>query len=315
MNTPDICVLRQKEQHLTAADYAAVLRERLPGYDVAVADTPAEERRLLGRATVATGPDIDESFLEEAEKLRLFACMYAGTDHLPLEAFEARDVAVTNGAGVHGQNVAEHVIGVLLSFTNQFHRAWRQANRCEWRAYPTGELNGSTVTVVGMGAIGRAVVELIEPFGAETIGVRYTPENGGPTDDVFGFDDVHEALSRTEYLVITAPLTDETRGLIDAEALATLPPDAIVVNVGRGAVIDTSALVEVLRRNAIGGAALDVTDPEPLPREHPLWSFQNVFITPHNAGHTPEYYDRLSSLVATNVRRLDSDAALQNRIV
>jgi phosphoglycerate dehydrogenase-like enzyme len=134
--------------------------------------------------------------------------------------------------------------------------------------------------------------------------VRYTPAKGGPTDEVIGYDEdaLHEALSRTDYLVLACPLTDETRGLVGAAELQTLEPHAVVVNVARGPVVDTDALLYALQDNAVGGAVLDVTDPEPLPGDHDLWRQSNAFVTPHASGHTPAYYDRVADILAENVR-------------
>ena len=300
---PDVVVLRQKPHGIPAVEYADALRERLPDREVAIARTPAEERELIRTAPVATGPYVDEETIDAAENLRLFACAYAGTGHLPMDAFEERGIAVTNASGVHGPNIAEYAVGAMVSLARRFPRAWRQGERREWRSYRTDEIRGSTVTVVGLGAIGETLVERLDAFGVETIGVRYSPEKGGPTDEVRGFDEIHGALARTDYLVLACPLTDTTRGLIDAEALRTLPPTAALINVARGKVVDTDALVSELRSNRLRGAALDVTDPEPLPEDHPLWGLANVQITPHNAGHTPHYFERLAEIVAENVER------------
>ena len=189
-----------------------------------------------------------------------------------------------------------------------------------WRHYHAHELQGSTVTIVGLGAIGQAVCARLEPFGVETIGVRYSPENGGPTDEVIGFeaDEFHGALARTDYLVLACPLTETTRGLIDRAVFRTLDPNAVLVNVARGPVVDTAALVKAIRTSWIRGAALDVTDPEPLPEDHPIWAFDTLQITPHNAGHTPNYYDRLADIVAENARRFaadGADATLENQVL
>ncbi|WP_433624722.1 D-2-hydroxyacid dehydrogenase [Halomicrococcus sp. NG-SE-24] len=303
---------------MPVAEYAEELRERLPGVEVRRAETPAEERELVADAEIVTGMSIDEELLERADDLRLFACAYAGTGHLPLDALESQGVAVTNASGVHGPNIGEHVVGAVLSFVRGFHEAWRRQQRREWRHFRARELQGSTVTVVGLGAIGHAVVERLDGFGVETLGVRYSPKKGGPTDEVFGFDEFHDALARTDFLVLACPLTDETCGLVGAEEFDTLPPDALLVNVARGKVVETDALVSALRGNQIDGAALDVTDPEPLPEDHPLWNFENVTITPHNAGHTPEYYARLADVVAGNVERVVATGEyddLDNRVV
>ncbi|UIO98594.1 D-2-hydroxyacid dehydrogenase [Halobaculum sp. CBA1158] len=300
-----IVVTRQKIHGHPAEEFAAALRERLPDHEVVVADTPEREREALRTADVATGEGYAvEEHLDDAASLRLFAGVYAGTGHLDLDAFEEAGVAVTNASGVHGPNISEYVIGALVALARDFRRATRQQDRREWRAYPTTELYDSTVTVVGLGAIGTAVVDRLEPFGVETLGVRYTPEKGGPTDEVFGFDELHDALARTDHLVLACPLTDDTEGLIDREAIRTLPPQATLVNIARGPVVDTDDLVYALRWNQIRGAFLDVTDPEPLPEDHPLWGFDDVHITPHNAGHTPRYFDRVADILAGNVERL-----------
>ncbi|WP_251330111.1 D-2-hydroxyacid dehydrogenase [Haloplanus pelagicus] len=316
MTDPDVVVLRQKVHGMDPESYGTKLRERLPDHDVAVATTPDEERDLLRRARVATGIHFDTELLDGAESLDLFACAFAGTGHLDVDAFADAGVAVTNAAGVHGPNISEYVIGALVAHERRFRRARDQQRRAHWEAYPVGELHGSTAAVVGLGAIGSALVERLHPFGVETVGVRYTPEKGGPTDEVIGFDDVHDALAGADYVILACPLTDTTRSLIDAEALASMPADALLVNVARGPIVDTDALVTALRNTDLRGATLDVTDPEPLPADHPLWSFENVQLTPHNAGNTPQYYDRLADILAENLRRMDEGTDdLENQVV
>ena len=314
MSDPDVVVLRQKIHGIEGSDYAEILRERLPDREVALARTPAEEREYLSRARVATGFAVDEDDLAAAENLELFACVYAGTGHLPRETLEEHGVAVTNASGVHGPNIAEYVVGAMIGHARGFHRAQRQKQRREWRSYPTTEVYGSRVAVVGLGAIGETIVDRLSAFDAETVGVRYTPEKGGPTDEVVGFDRIHEAVTDAEYVVLACPLSDATEGLIDADVLRTMRSDAVLVNVARGRVVDPDALVSALRNNRIRGAALDVTDPEPLPEDHPLWGLSDVTITPHNAGHTPEYFDRLADVLVENLDRLDSGEQLRNRV-
>ena len=315
----DVLVLRRGTHGMPVEEYAAAISSRLPETTVRLARTPTEERDAIQSARFVTGMTLEEDLLEAADGLEVFACAYAGTGHLPLERLAERDVTVTNASGVHGPNIGEHVLGAILRFTRRFHVAARQQRRREWRHYQAHELQGSTVTIVGLGAIGTSVAARLEPFGVETIGVRYSPEKGGPTDEVIGFDDeaLEAALARTDYLVLACPLTDETRGLIDADAFVTLPPEAVLVNVARGPVVDTDDLVSALRSNAIRGASLDVTDPEPLPEDHPLWGFENVQITPHNSGHTPRYYDRLADIVAENVERIretGTSEGLENQV-
>ena len=319
---PDVLVLRRGAPGMSSEAYAEELQSRLPEHEVVRARTPAEERELIANVPVATGHALDAELLDHAEELRLFAGAAAGVNRLPLDELEARGIAVTNASGVHGPNIAEQVIGSILVFSRNLHEGIRRDERGEWRHFQAHhtELSDSTVTVVGLGSIGEAIVERLRPFGPRVLGVRYTPEKGGPTDEVFGFDEqsFHEALAGTDYLVLACPLTETTRGLVDAAAFDTLSPESVVVNIGRGPIIDTDALLDAVRGNAIRGAALDVTDPEPLPADHELWGMGNVIVTPHNSGHTSQYYPRLAEIVAGNVRRVAETGSyddLENRVL
>lgn len=317
MDQPEIVVLREDIHGMDVSEYAAELESRLPSsFEVAVANTPREERELIQTARVVTGLNVSEVNVREAKNLEFFACVYAGADHLPLDVLESHGVAVTTASGVHGPNVAEYAIGSILSFVRDFPRARDQSERREWRHYQVDELKDSTATIVGMGAIGEAIANRLAAFDVRTIGVRYTPDKGGPTDETVGFDteDFHTALAETDYLLLACPLTDVTASLVGEKEFVTLPSDAFLVNVARGPVVDTEALVTALQTNGIGGAALDVTEPEPLPSDHALWTFDNVLLTPHNAGHTPKYWERLSEIVVENVTRLGDDAFL-NQVV
>jgi phosphoglycerate dehydrogenase-like enzyme len=307
MVDPTVGVLRRETHGMPLSEYGAALRDRLPDLELRRARTPAAEREVVADCEVVTGTTLDDDLLAHADAMALFACAYAGVGHLPLAELRERGVAVTTASGVHGPNMGEYVVGAVLSMVRRFPEAWRRQQRSEWRHFQAGELQGSTVTVVGLGSIGTAVVERFEGFGVETIGVRYSPEKGGPTDEVVGLTDaaaVDDALARTDHLVLSCPLTEETQGLIGPGEFDTLPSSATLVNVARGPVVETDALVSALQSNQLAGAVLDVTDPEPLPPDHPLWMFGNVTVTPHNAGHTPEYYERLADVVAENVERV-----------
>ena len=300
---PTVLVCRQKVHGIPVEALVEAIESRLPAGTVELARTAEAERATIAEADVVVADTIDEELLSAADDLSLFACSYAGYDHLPLERLRERGVTVTNASGVHASNVAEHAVGGLLSLTRGLFEARSRQRNHEWRAFQVDELAGSTVTVVGMGAIGSGICRRLQGFDVEVVGVRHSPEKDGPADEIVGYDGLADALSQSAAVLLACPLTEGTEHLLDREAFKTLPPDAVVVNVARGGVIDTDALVAALRTNKIGGAALDVTDPEPLPPGHPLWDFGNVLITPHNAGHTPEYYERLADILAENVER------------
>ena len=304
-DSPDILVLGEKAHGIPSTECASALEERLPEYDVRTAQTATAQRELIADAPVVVGLDVDADLIERASELEYFAAGSAGIAHLPMDVFNGKNVAVTNAAGVHVPNVPEHVLGCMLTVARRLDEGWRRQREGRWQHFQAfGELGGSTVTVVGLGPIGQGIVERLEPFGVDTIGVRYTPEKGGPTDEVIGFDeaDLHEALVRTDYLVLACPLTETTRGLIGENEFDVLPTDAVVINIARGPVIDTDALLGAIRGNKIHKAALDVTDPEPLPDGHPLWNQEDVLVTPHVSGHTWEYWTRVADIVAENVR-------------
>jgi len=316
--TVDIVVFRKGTEGLSTEEYADEIRQRLPDLNVRRARTPGEERELIQNARVATGVSIDEDLLSRAENLEMFVVASSGCGHLPLEALHENDVMLVNAAGIHAPGIAEQVIGNFLVFARRIHEGWERKRTRQWRHYQAHEFTDSTVTVVGMGEIGKAIVKRLEGFDVSTIGVRYSPEKGGPTDEIIGFDteEFHQALARTDYLAIATPLSDTTRKLMGPEEFHTLPPHAVVVNASRGGVVDTDALLENLQKEGIRGAALDVTDPEPLPNDHPLWEMGNAFITPHMGGHTPKHWDRLADIMADNIAKLDKGmtSSLTNRV-
>lgn len=308
MTAPDVVVLRAGTEGLSMAAYAEALKARLPEYSVHHARVPAAERAAAEDARVLTGIEPPKGTSDHDSAVELFACTFAGVDHLPLEALTEQGVIVTNAAGIHAPGIAEQAIGAMTGFARGLHTGWKHKRHRTWQHFHADELTGRTVTIIGLGSIGTAIAERLAGLDVHTIGVRYTPAKGGPTDRVIGYDSARftQALAETDYLVLACPLTATTERLVDAAALETLPPTAVVINVARGGVIDTAALVDALKTESIRGAALDVTDPEPLPPEHPLWTLGNCVITPHMGGHTPQHWSRLAAIVAHNTRALDA---------
>jgi phosphoglycerate dehydrogenase-like enzyme len=302
------------------SDYAEELRSRLPGHSIRLAQTPREERELVQEAEIITGSSLRQEVLNNAQNIRLFAGTTSGYDHLPLAELRDRDVVITNASGIHAPGIAEQAVGNMLVFARQMHVGWQQNQDASWCHYQGGELHGSTVTIVGLGAIGTATARRLEPFNVRTIGVRYTPEKGGPTDKVVGFnaDAIHDAFAQSDYVAVASPLTEETQGLIGTQELETLPPSAVVINVARGPIVQTEALVRALQEGVIRGAALDVTDPEPLPPDHPLWSLDSALITPHMGGSTPHHWSRLADILQENVQTVTETgqwSGLTNQVI
>ncbi len=215
--------------------------------------------------------------------------------------------AWTCGKGVYAEPVAEHALALTLGGLRGI---GRYASRTTWSEPYGHNLLGAHVCILGGGSITRSLVRLLLPFGTYLTVVRNRTEPIPGVAEVFALDDLHRALSEADVVILALALTPRTRGLIDAAALDALPDHALVVNVARGQHIDTDALLTALEEGRLGGAALDVTDPEPLPAGHPLWEREDVIITPH-VGNTPEMGIKLLwARVRENVERFGRDEEL-----
>ena len=286
---------------------------------VKAAATLEESEAAIGDADVVfTIRPIAESLPDEAA-LDWVQTLNSGVDSYHLDELASRDVVVTNGSGVAANPIAEQVLGYLLAFERRIHRGIRQQERDGlWRRYSAGELRGKTLGIVGVGAIGTRVAELASGFEMEVIGTKRTPETApAVVDRAYPPSGLSELLAGSDYLVLACPLTEETRRLIGADELMSMRSDAVLVNVARGEVVDESALEIALQQDRIRGAALDVFEEEPLPPTSPLWDLPNAVITPHMAGSTPRYADRIGSLFAENYERYVAGELddLRNRVV
>jgi phosphoglycerate dehydrogenase-like enzyme len=197
-------------------------------------------------------------------------------------------------------DVAEHAVAFLLAAARRLPQA---ARRREWSRLGGEPLGGATVAVVGAGSIGRETIARLRPFGVRIVAVTRSGRPVDGADSSLPGGRLHEALAAADYVVLALPLTDETRRLIGARELGLIGPSGWLVNVARGALVDTGELVHALEERRIAGACLDVTDPEPLPERHPLWCFDNVLVTPHVANPPNTVDRRLADLVEDNVRR------------
>ncbi len=255
-----------------------------------------------------------ETLLRLAEHggLRWLHSSSAGIDRPFYGRLRALDVTFTHSPGIHAIPIAEWVITHMLHFARHVEDYREQQLEREWRLQPSEELHGRTIGIVGYGGIGRAVAKLARAFGMETIATRRTPVEGDPNlDRWLPPARLDELIDAADYLVLCAPLTEETRGMLDARRLARLRPHVVLLNVGRGPLIDEAALVEVLREGRIRGAALDVFEQEPLPASSELWSLPNCVVSPHDSGETVATPRRTTELFLTQLRRyLDGEPLL-----
>jgi len=221
------------------------------------------------------------------------------------------NVVVTNAREVHGTVVAEHAMALVLALAKRLPQAIRYQAKKEWaqetiwneRPRPR-EVSGASVAVIGMGSIGREFTVRAKALGMRVLAVRENPQKGtSGADAVYGTDQLDEVLSQADYVLLCTPVTPATTGLMNQERLTRMKPDAYLLNVGRGPLLDESAALAALRTRQIAGAALDVFEEEPLPADSPFWDLDNVLITPHTAAVTERLWDRHYQLISENLRR------------
>ncbi len=307
--------------NLPAAQLEA-LRRAFP--DVEFQAPPDREGfgRLLPDSDVVFGWGLTPANFATAGRLRWVHVSAAGVGPLLFPALVESDVVVTNGRGLHSVAMAEHALGVILAFARKLHLARDAQRERRWAHLPLwteppafGELPGSTLGLVGLGNVGGAIAVRARALGLEVIAVRRHPARPPePATEQWGPERLPELIARADWLVLTAPLTAETRRLIGRDAIARMKPSAVLVNLGRGALVDEPALIEALEAGRIAGAALDVFDEEPLPEASPLWAMPQVILTPHVSGLGPRYWERAVDLFARNLRAFLARQPLENRV-
>jgi phosphoglycerate dehydrogenase-like enzyme len=224
-------------------------------------------------------------------------------------------VVFTKANGVHAVPLAEFSLFGLLAMARDLPRLQTDRAARRWDHWPTVELRGRTVLVVGLGEIGLEVARLASAVGMRVLGVKRNPSGDYPdVERVAGTDALVELAAESDAMVVTLPLTDATRDLVDARALRALRPGATFVNVGRGGVVDEDELVAALRDGHLRGAVLDVTRVEPLPDDSPLWTLPNVVLSPHTAALVPQENERIVRQFTANLRRFLDGETLSNRI-
>src|SRR6266550_2550115 len=249
--------------------------------------------------------------IKAAKRLRWIHSPAAAVHQLIFPELVESDIVLTNAREVHGPVVAEHVIAQIFALDKKIPDSVRLQERHEWgqqRIWDelprVREIAGATVGLIGLGSIGRAVAKSAKALGMRVIAVREHPEKGGESADVvLGPAQVDDVFRKAEYVVLAAPVTARTKAIANYERLALMKPDACLINVGRGPLVDELALAAALREKKIGGAALDVFPKEPLAADSPLWDVPNLLITPHTAALTEKLWERHYALFSENLRR------------
>ncbi len=239
----------------------------------------------------------------------------AGLDHCLVPSVVNSSITVTSASGVLAKQVADQTFALLLGILRNLPTYFRAKEAKEFVRRPTRDLYGARVGIVGLGGNGRLLARLFKAFECSVIATDWFPEQKSPfVDEILPADAVDQLLPRVDVLILAAPLTDQTRGLINARRLHLLPKGAVVVNVARGPIVVERDLVEVLNEGHLWGVGVDVTEVEPLPDDSPLWNVPNVIITPHVGGQRASRIDDMTNLFCENLRRYRAGEALANLV-
>lgn len=297
------------------------LERRKSGVQIVEARTLDEFRAKMPDVHVASCSMMwRNELLDVAPKLVFVQSVSAGMNQYDVAKFKAAGVRLASAQGVNARAVAEHAIALILSIARKLHTGRDNQHRKFWRGMISDprqredELGGKTVLIVGLGGIGDRLAQICKAFDMKVIATRRDPAKGaGGADEVFADRELMQVLPRADIVVLTCPITPETTNLMNAAAFARMKPGAMLINVARGPVVDEPALIAALQSGRLGAAGIDVTVEEPLAAASPLWTMENVVLTPHTAGETQAYEANVVDILLENLGRLErGEARLRN---
>jgi len=251
---------------------------------------------------ITFGAHMSDHVLERGHRLRWIQAVGTGVDGIVDRPALRDEVIVTNLRGLHGPAVSEAVLASMLALSRGLRRALAQQSEHRWERFPATLLSGRTVGILGVGAIASALAPRCAALGMTVIGVSSAPRAQASFERVVGREQLASVAGEVDFLVLLTPYTPETHRIVDARVLGAMRPSAYLINVARGGVVDEQALIEVLVQRRIAGAALDVFETEPLASDSPLWTLDNVLITPHTAGFHVDYPDEALPIIEENLR-------------
>lgn len=294
------------------AEYVAGrLSRALPGSEIFIVPDPTEIQAADTVEVLITWvrPWIAQ-IARTCPALKWIHILSSGVERLWDLDFDKEKYLISNSAGVHAVPIAEYVMASMLYFLKDLHIFREHRHSRTWQPHPVKEARGQTVAVIGLGSIGREVARRCRRMGMRVIGLARRARHDDLMGHVYGEENLADVLSVADFVVLALPLTPNTHGLLNRRLLRSVKPGAYLINISRGAVVDEPALIELLQKGTLGGAALDVFAEEPLPPESPLWDLENVIITPHVSGTTPLYMERAMDIFLENLHAVKAAGEL-----
>ncbi|MFS0752535.1 D-2-hydroxyacid dehydrogenase [Oceanobacillus sp. 1P07AA] len=279
--------LNLDEQNLQA------IQEVVPGWDIYIGKDIAEEKLNKAEILVHWRESQADKYVK-SNNLKWVQSWSAGVDYIDLDHLKKNDIYLTSANGVHAFPISETIFAYMLGFTRLIHTYIKQQQEKKWHhANLNGEIHGKTISIIGVGKIGKETAKIAQAFNMKVLGVRHSGKNVDYVDEMYTPDDLKHVLEQSDFVVVTLPLTNETRHMFGKEQFNQMKDSAFFVNIGRGPIVDEKALITALQQKEIAGAGLDVFESEPLQSDSPLWEMDNVIITPHSAGATEYYTNRV----------------------
>lgn len=272
------------------------IKEIIPDWDILVSKDRDIWQDHLHDAEVIAGwkKGIEKDCLVPNSKFRWLQTWSAGIDSLPLESLKSNNITVTSANGVHAYPISETIFAMMLAFTRKIHTYVKNQQERKWHhSGMKQEIHEKTVGIIGVGNIGKEVAKIAKAFGMKVIGIRHSGNPQEFVDEMYTINQLETVLPNCDYIVVTLPLTKETRNLFGAKQFGLMKDSAFFINVGRGETIVEQDLISALQKGIIAGAGLDVFEQEPLPADSPLWDMDNVIVTPHTSGSTEHYNQRV----------------------
>ncbi|OEF98803.1 hydroxyacid dehydrogenase [Vulcanibacillus modesticaldus] len=295
------------------------LREKYPEVDFYFFDNIDQAFDELSSADVLItyGEDLTEEIMKNCIHLKWIHVLSAGLNKIPFKVLKEKGIVLTNARGIHHIPMSEYTMGVILQLARKTIDIYKNQLAKKWdRTIRVSEINGKTLGIIGLGSIGKGIAEKAKAFDMKVIGMNTDGKYVPNVDQVFKHEQLHDLLAESDYVVVIVPLTEKTYHLIGEQEFKAMKNTAYFINISRGDVIDELAIINALENGEIAGAVLDVFSEEPLPTDHPLWSLENCFITPHLSGRSPKYMERALEIFINNLNKYieDNYSTMENLI-
>jgi phosphoglycerate dehydrogenase-like enzyme len=287
----------------SAEDYKKALQPKFPDLSIFTSTSEDEIGDVIEKAEVLFATRVSDSLIRKASNLKWIQAKTAGVDALVNLPSLRKDVLLTSMRGIHGPQMSEMAILLMLALNRDLPRVIRNQDQGIWERWPGRLLSQKNVGILGVGAIGEAIAQKCKAFGMRVYGIDILKRKIKAIDSFHGPEELLQILPEIDYLIIVAPLTPQTHRLIGIEALSVMKSSAFLINIGRGEIVDEEALIDALKRGKIAGAALDAFSTEPLPKGHPFWTMENVIVTPHVGGLSDIYVEQALPIFEENLQR------------